>query len=138
VWQKRLFPAPEQSDMMISYRDRRLLDKWARSRTLAARVVIRSRIVLMIADGASVKSISNVLGVAAGTVRLWRRRFDEGGPDALLGDAPGRGRKPILDEQTRQSLRTGTDHGHASSVRARGRELGVSATTISRWRRRRV
>jgi transposase len=118
----------------ISPSDRALLVKWSRSRTLAARIVLRSRIVLMLADGHAAKAIAERLGVTSGTVRLWKRRFREGGPQALLRDAPGRGRKPRLDATTRQALREGL--GHELTIQESARKLGVSASTVSRWRRR--
>lgn len=113
-----------------------LLRKWSRSRVLPARVVSRSRIVLMRADGLPQKTVARALGVAAGTVRLWERRFVTSGPESLRRDAPGRGRKPVLEASVRQALRVAADDSDHSGVRARARELGVSPSTISRWRRR--
>ena len=46
----------------MSARDRALLFTWSRSQTLAARVVLRSRIVLMLADGEGVKTIATAAG----------------------------------------------------------------------------
>lgn len=116
--------------------DLTLLLKWSRSRALAARVVLRSRIVLKLADGCSVRAIAAALGIAPSTVRLWKRRYDDSGPDGLLHDAPGRGRKPVLDLAARRALRTGTGAGDPSTVRSRAKELGVSPATVSRWQRR--
>jgi transposase len=66
------------------------------------------------------------------TVRLWRIRFLQLGPDGLLSDAPGRGRKPSLDHDARQTLLL----SNPRSVRALAADLGVSAATVSRWRKR--
>lgn len=120
----------------VSARDRALLLAWAKSRTSPARVVWRSRIVLMLSDGHRVKAVADKLGVAPVTVRLWGRRFCESGPSILLRDAPGRGRKPILDAATRRALREGTNGGDEMSLREWARELGVSVSTVFRWRRR--
>ena len=122
--------------LQISVRDREVLRQWSRSRTLAARVVLRSRIVLMVAGGDGVKAVSDALRIAPATVRLWSRRFRERGPSGLLRDAPGRGRKPALDPAARQALRSAAGVGDGRTVRERARELGVSASTVSRWRRR--
>jgi transposase-like protein len=122
--------------MPLSRHDRELLVRWSRSRTLAARVVTRSRIVLLLGASRSVASAAAALGVAPSTVRLWRNRFLESGPQGLLKEAPGRGRKPVLDPAVRQALRAGADAGGTVSVRRQARELGVSAATVSRWRRR--
>ena len=90
----------------------------------------------MLANGHGVKAIAERLGVARATVRLWRQRFSESGPEALLRDAPGRGRKPLLNAETRQSLRTEPASDVAQTLRERALTLGVSAATVSRWRRR--
>lgn len=113
-----------------------MLHKWSRSRTLAARIVLRSRIVLMLAEGGRVKAIAEELRISPATVRLWRERFRERGPTALQQDAPGRGRKPALDPAVRQSLRKGSGVQETLTVRERARELSVSAATVSRWRRK--
>ena len=122
----------------LSQSDRALLARWSRRRTLAARVVLRSRILLMLGAGRGVAAVAAALRVAPATVRLWRRRFLEHGPQGLLREAPGRGRKPVLDLATREALVADTQGGGFPSVRTRAGELGVSASTISRWRRRRV
>lgn len=113
--------------------DRDTLANWSRSGTAAARVVLRSRIVLMLADGEGVKAVAAALDIAPGTVRLWRTRFESLGPNGLLKDAPGRGRKPALDVAARQALRL---NAGTIGVRASARALGVSPSTVSRWRRR--
>jgi transposase len=48
----------------------------------------------MLDDGLSHHEVSRQLGVSRHTVRLWRRRYLEGGSDSLTRDKPGRGRKP--------------------------------------------
>ncbi|MGH9237190.1 MAG: helix-turn-helix domain-containing protein [Vicinamibacterales bacterium] len=98
--------------------------------------MLRSRIVLMLADGYGVKAVAERLGIAPATVRLWRRRFGESGPEGLLRDAAGRGRKPLLDSETRRSLREQLGAGADPPLRERARALGVSVSTVSRWRRR--
>jgi transposase-like protein len=100
------------------------------------RVVQRSRIILALADGAGVAAVASALGISPTTVRLWRNRFQEQGLQALARDAAGRGRKPILDEAMRQTLRRQFESGDGPGVRAMARELGVSPATVSRWRRR--
>ena len=122
--------------LRISPHERALLARWSRSRTLAARVVLRSRIILMLVEGDGVNVVAEQLDVARATVRLWKQRFAESGPEALLRDAPGRGRKPLLDAGTRRSLRTEPASAVAQTLRERALALGVSAATVSRWRRR--
>lgn len=120
----------------LSPDDRARLLRWSRSRTLAARVVLRSRIILMLADGEGTNAVAQRLGVARATVRMWSQRFAESGPEVLLRDASGRGRKPLLDLATRQRLRQDHASGTTLTLRDRALALGVSPSTVSRWRRR--
>jgi transposase len=76
----------------ISAGERSQLEHWARSRTQHHRTVVRSRIVLLANRGVPVAEIATQVRVAVGTVRLWCRRFQEGGVAALARDASGRGR----------------------------------------------
>jgi transposase len=73
--------------------DRVALTRWAASKTLPARVVLRSRIVIARAEGHSARSVASIVGVNRHTVDLWCQRFLEGGCEALQRDRPGRGRK---------------------------------------------
>jgi len=73
--------------------DRAALVRLSRSHTVAHRVVRRARIVLMGVDGHPCAQIAAQLHVSRPTVRLWCRRYLEGGIEALLRDRPGRGRK---------------------------------------------
>src|SRR5450432_4670166 len=73
---------------------RRKLEQQARGRSTAARVVARSRIVLLAADGLQNKQIAETLKVAPRMAALWRGRFLEHGIEGLLQDAPRRGRTP--------------------------------------------
>jgi transposase-like protein len=122
----------------VGSQDRDLLYTWARSRTLATRLVQRSRIVLLLADGKRVTEVARSLGISETTVRLWRTRFLAHGPQGLLNDAPGRGRKPVLPQSARDALRVRHSESDVVTVRQQARELGVSPATVSRWRRRKI
>jgi transposase len=123
-------------DRVLAREDWDLLRAWARSRTLATRLVQRSRIVLLLAEGQRVSDVARSLGISEGTVRLWRSRFQTHGPQGLLNDAPGRGRKPVLTEAARKTLCVPHSDKDLGTVRQQARALGVSAATVSRWRRR--
>jgi transposase len=118
--------------LVLSAAERARLQQLARTRTLAARIVVRSRIVLLLADGAVPSDVARRLSVSRATVRLWSARFLQLGVDGLLREKPGRGRPPLLDLDERLMLLT--DEGR--SARALAAILGVSAATISRWRNR--
>jgi transposase len=74
----------------------RAIDRLAHSRTEPARAVERAQIVLRARLGARVPAIARALGITEATVRLWLKRFDAGGVDALA-DAPRSGRPPVYD-----------------------------------------
>jgi len=74
--------------------ERATLERWVRSGTTPQRTVMRSRIVLMLAEGLSAREVARRLGVNRHTVVLWDERFVKEGCDALTRDKPGRGRKP--------------------------------------------
>ena len=116
---------------------RRKLEQYARGRSTPARVVMRSRIVLLAADGLQNNQIAAQMGIAARTVALWRGRFVELGPSGLLKDAARPGRKPSIltgvvakvIEKTTQSRPANATHWSRSTM---AREVGVSDSTVGR------
>src|SRR5262245_20305099 len=65
----------------------------------------RARIVLLAVEGCPAREIARRLGVSSNIVSLWRRRFQSGGPAALMRDAPGRGRKVTVTAGANARLR---------------------------------
>lgn len=120
--------------MALTHADRAQLNRWAR--TGNARLVTRSRIVLLAADGLTSSAIATRLHVTGATVRLWRRRFTRGGIAALEREAPGRGRRPGMDaakvDATFRALHQFTRYGVRWSARAVADWARVSAATV--WR----
>jgi biotin operon repressor len=115
---------------------RLLLEHWTRSATTPQRVVRRSRIVLLWMAGMPNHDIAKTLGISRPTVRLWTARFQAGGTDVLLRDAPGRGRRPRIEPQV---LRTRLAEaglldslGRPISLRRAAAYLGISAAAV--WR----
>jgi len=72
----------------LSVGDRSQLEGWVRAKTSPQRIVFRSRICLLAADGFSNSAIARQLGATRVTVLLWRKRFEEQGPYGLTKDAP--------------------------------------------------
>jgi transposase len=116
---------------------RRKLEQQSRGRTTQARVVLRSRIVLLAAEGLQNKQIAGTLKVAPRMAALWRGRFIEHGIEGLLKDAPRAGRTPSISrvrliEKTTQSKPRNATHW---STRTMAREMGISKASVSRiWR----
>ncbi len=119
---------------------RRSLERQARGRSTAARVVMRSRIVLWAADGLQNNRIAAQMGIAPRTVALWRGRFLELGLNGLLKDAARPGRKPSISasvvsqviEKTTQSRPVNATHWSRSTM---AREVGISDSTVGRiWK----
>jgi AcrR family transcriptional regulator len=112
------------------------LRRWIDSPTTQQRVVRRSRIVLMALAGVGVTEISARAGVSAPTVRLWIKRFEEAGAEALLHDAAGRGRHVLIDSATMrarlQSANLLGPDGRPISLRTAGAFLRVSASSVRR------
>ncbi len=66
----RIAPAIE-----LSSEQRAALERWARGRSLPARVVERARIVLRAASGEQDKAIAQDLGITPKKVSRWRKRY---------------------------------------------------------------
>jgi hypothetical protein len=111
--------------------ERKDLERWARGRTTPQRLVLRSRIVLALAEGLSHASVARRLATTRHTVRLWKRRFIEGGLEALRVDAPGRGRKPRLDAGALDAVLRVSGEPRPS-VRQLARQLGASSSAVHR------
>lgn len=73
--------------------DRHTLALWARSRLTPQAVALRSRIILLLADGLSGRAVAHSVGVSRHTVDLWRKRYRAGGCHALSREKAGRGRR---------------------------------------------
>jgi transposase len=120
---------------------RALLRHWVRAPTTPQRVVIRSLIVLSALDGLSVDDIVAHVRVSPRTVRLWIARFEEHGPEALLHDAPGRGRPASLTpDAMHDRLRDANlvrPDGEPVSIRRAAKFLGVSTSAVWRALRKR-
>jgi transposase len=120
----------------LTVNDRALLERWVKAPTTPQRVVMRSRIVLLAADGRRVREIAAALRVSRQTVSLWLNRFRACGPQILLHDAPGRGRRAAIDRQdVRDRLRAANlldASGQPVSLRRASAFLAVSPSAV--WR----
>jgi transposase len=123
--------------VILSEGVRRKLEQQSRGRSTQSRVVLRSRIVLLAAEGLQNKQIAAALKVAPRMAALWRSRFLEHGIEGLLQDAPRPGRTAtisrasLIDKTTRSIPSNATQW----STRTMAREMGISKASVSRiWR----
>ena len=76
------------STIHLSDSDRAVLERWANGSSTPARLVLRSKIVLLAASGLLNKEIARELHCGNKTVCLWRNRFSERGIAGIEKDAP--------------------------------------------------
>jgi transposase len=115
----------------------RILEILVRAQKTPQSLVRRARIMLMGASGLSNNRTATELNTSRSTVIEWRRRFQEGGVDALIDIRPGRGRRvSISDERvqaivdaTLQTKPAGATHW---STRTMAKAQGVSYSMIHR------
>jgi transposase len=124
----------------VSSEDRAVLEQQARGRSLPARLVERSRIVLRAADGLQDREIAAELGITPEKAARWRNRFLDGGKEALVKDAPRPGRaRSVSDRKTAWIVKLTTSSKPANathwSTRSMAERTGVSEATVRRvWR----
>lgn len=113
------------------------LESWVKAGHTPQSVALRSMIILEAHRGESAQAIGRTLKVSQPTIRLWKRRFMEGGPQALTSIAPGRGRKRQISRQKVSALVVATQHTKPAgqthwSCRTMAKAKGVSFKTVQR------
>jgi transposase len=112
----------------------------ARARSLPARIVERSRIVLLAAEGKQDLEIGVHLGISSKKAARWRNRFLDAGVQGLDKDAPRRGRKPVITPSIVQSIIERTTQSRPANAsrwttRSMAAEMGISDSSVLRiWR----
>jgi len=119
---------------------RKQLQQQAGRRSVPVRVALRSRIVLLAAEGLQNVQIGAELKISVRMAALWRERFLSLGVQGLLKDAPRPGRTPAISSATVEQLiakTTQTTPANAThwSTRTMAREVGISEASVRRiWR----
>ena len=132
-------PIPVPTPIVLTDDERAQLEAWARRRSSAQALALRSRIVLAAAEGPNNTEIAARLGIAVSSVRKWRNRFAEHRLDGL-SDEPRPGRpRTISDEQVdaviTKTLESSPRDATHWSTRSMAAEVGLSQTAVSRiWR----
>jgi transposase len=119
--------------------EREQLQRWARRRSSAQALAMRSRIVLACAEGLSNTAVAAQLGVSAPMVGKWRARFVEARLDGLADDPrPGRpssitaGQVEDVVVATLESTPTNATHWSRAKMAERS---GLSKLSIGRiWK----
>src|SRR5437899_7940695 len=125
------------SVVLLSEGDRNQLQQWVRAQFTPQQVALRSRILLMAAEGKQDLEIAEELDVNRHTPALWRKRFQSQGLEGIWEVQAGRGRKRLyaddkvagIIDATLQSKPKGSTHW---SCRTMARVQKVSPSTVQR------
>src|SRR6266496_1729875 len=132
-------PTPVAVGIELTDDERARLESWARGRSSAQALALRSRIVLLAAEGLKNTEIARRLGIDHATARKWRTRFAERRLEGVLDEPrPGRPRT-ITDEQVEEvivrTLETTPKDATHWSTRSMAREVGLTQSAVLRiWR----
>jgi len=75
---------------VLTEEEKQTIQKWSQSRTEAARLVERAKIIRLASEGHHVPQIAEMVGINEKSVRKWLKRFAGQGPSGLE-DAPRSG-----------------------------------------------
>jgi transposase len=120
--------------------ERKTLECWSRGRRTPSRLVLRSRIALLAADGMMNRDIAKALKTAPKTVSLWRTRFAERRLAGIEKDSPRGGRPPQAREHIAREIVAKTTQERPAnathwSTRTLAKALGTSSTMVQRvWK----
>jgi len=136
-------PVMVAAPLRMTRKQRGVLERMARSSSWPHRAVVQASALLLAADGVANEQIARECSTNADTVRRWRRKFEDGGVDAVGTIAPGRGRKPEIPASTIEAIVSDTLHtvpddgSTAWSTRTLADAHGVGKDTVARiWRAR--
>ncbi|MGH9582420.1 MAG: IS630 family transposase [Bryobacteraceae bacterium] len=123
--------------VVLDESDRAGLERWSRGRSLPARLVERSRIVLLAGDGKQDLEIAAELGISNQKAARWRKRFLKGGVQGLQKDAARPGRKRTIgtariEEVIEKTTQTQPANATHWSTRTMAAEVGISEASVRR------
>ncbi|MEJ7703026.1 MAG: helix-turn-helix domain-containing protein [Geodermatophilaceae bacterium] len=112
--------------------------RMSRSTVLPHRKVMQAKALLMAADGIANEQIARRYEVDSDTVRRWRSRFAQAGPDGVGVIAKGRGRKASLPPGTVAEVLRLTQHERPAdgstqwSTRSMAARVGIGKDAVAR------
>jgi transposase len=132
-------PSSVLSPVELSAAERVQLESWTRRRTSAQALALRSRIVLLAAEGLNNVEIARQLGIQRNTVAKWRSRFVEHRLDGLTDEPrPGQPRKisdAKVEEVIVKTLEASPKDATHWSTRSMAAEVGLNQTAVHRiWK----
>ena len=127
------------AEFEVSEADGAELRSWLRSQRLAQALGMRARVVMLSAEGHSLRAIAERLGVTQRTVCLWRRRY-QGEGLAGLRSRHRSGRPRAISRRKELAVVAATmrppKHTTHWSARRLAKEVGVSFMTVHRiWQK---
>src|ERR1700731_1986302 len=123
--------------LVLTEEERRELQQMTQSRTLPAGDVMRSRMILLLADGITYQKIQDLLDTTAPTIARWKRRFLQHRVAGLMEELhlgqPPSVRKPKLQAKVLAAIKEGPRDGSTHwSCRKLANRFHVSKDTIQR------
>jgi transposase len=127
----------QSQSLEATVQQRQQLAAWLRAGTTQQRVAFRCHIILSAIAGKSNSAIARELDTSRPTVILWRNRFRDAGPDALLRDLPrGQGIPPlskrVVEKIIQKTLETKPKDATNWSTRTMAKECGISHSSVAR------
>jgi transposase len=123
--------------LRMTVEQRKIIDSWVRAKKTPQRIVLRSNICLLAADGLSHNAIAKRLNTSRSTVLLWVNRYKEQGSNGISEDAAHGTSTRCLDAEKVKSIVEATLHTKPKdathwSTRTMAKAQGVSHSTIQR------
>src|SRR6202021_1437 len=120
--------------LVVTDQEREELQQMTQSRTLPAGDVMRSRMILLLADGVAYQKIQDLLDTTAPTIARWKRRFLQHRIAGLMEELhPGQQpsvRTPKLQARVLAAIKAGPKDGSRHwSCRKLGSKLHASKAT---------
>lgn len=117
--------------------EKQQLAAWVKSGTTQQRVAFRCHIILRAISGESNNAIAKALSTSRPKVIVWRKRFAEGGCQALTHDLPRGQRIPPLPRKQVQAVVEKTLHEKPASAthwscRSMAKASGISSASVQR------
>ena len=125
-----------KAPLTLTGEERETLQRWARRRTTAQALALRSRIVLECADGSTNQAVAARVRVTPQMVGKWRRRFVVSRLDGLSDEPRPGAPRTITDEKVEEVIATTLEKRPANathwSTRGLAEATGVSQSSVVR------